>query len=776
MAVFPKNPAYRYFLLSMAFLVGLFIVLIIIDNLRTGQNKINNTSRPNFVFILADDLDKDSISYMPKLQSLVASQGASFSNYTFNIALDSPSRATLFRGQYGHTTQILSNGAETGGFGMFHRLGEDRSTLATWLHDSGYQTTLIGKFMDEYPGKTVPTTFIPPGWDEWYAKITEGTAGFNYKLNENGHLKSYGNKENAYETDVLANKSVAFIQKKAKEKSPFFLFIAPSSPGQPAPALRHQNLFTNLKAPRTEAFNENNVSDKPEWIRSLPKLSDLAIKNIDSLYVKRLQSLQAIDELVEKIIVNLEKNGQLKNTYIIFTSDNGYHMGQHRLAPGENTAYAEDISGPLLIRGPGIKSGKIITSIVGNTDIAPTIADLAQAKFPSFVEGQSFVNLIIKRPLAAVATEFNLSGEKPKERDSYLLEQGKCIDQSDNPNSPCPPAFVGVRTKEDVYIEYSSGDKELYNLTENPNQLENSYNTTDPELITTLSQQLNSIDTCSGSSCLLTDQGELITSSPETPTNTPTPTPTTTPGPAAAPTPNTPKNLAVNSLGYIGCSNTHDIIDGYHLAPGSKHLFWPFSNGSPYFLGDYPIEGNSVDHWAYPAQYIDSHGHDIWYYFSAMKDRYNGVGNDPQIIWIQMCENILVGNGNYTPATYEGVVAMFNQLKTHLAYAGTKTTFYISPLHSYDPANLCFVLGSQGEAIPHLAALSDQAVANGLALRGPGVRSDGLFALGPTTTSLLYSDLCHPNGPPHTEQGAGSVFLGTQLMQFFDNPSNLVVK
>jgi arylsulfatase A-like enzyme len=205
-------------------------------------------------------------------------------------------------------------------------------------------------------------------------------------MNENGVQHQYGHADGDYLTDVIAGKAAAFIERSAAEGRPFFVELATYAPHSPAtPAPRHAGLFAGVKAPRTPSFNEPDVSDKPLWVQSMPVLSVTEIASIDDLHRKRLRSLQAVDDMVATIVQKLEELGQLGNTYIFFTSDNGFHLGQHRLPQGKLTPYEEDILVPLLVRGPGVPAGRVLDHITGNVDLAPTFAELAGALIPDWV-------------------------------------------------------------------------------------------------------------------------------------------------------------------------------------------------------------------------------------------------------------------------------------------------------------------------------------------------------------------------------------------------------
>ena len=351
-------------------------------------------SKPNIIFIITDDLDTASLSQLPRLQSLLADHGVTFANYFVSLALCCPSRASILRGQYAHNTQIFTNAPPGGGFATFRDLGHEESTIATWLRDAGYRTVLLGKYLNGYP----MTTYVPPGWDEWYA-VAGGVNYFNYTLNENGQLVRYGSDPEAYLTDVLSAKAAEFIRRTTPSAQPFFMYVAPYAPHQPAtPAPRHAETFLGVTAPRTLSFNEQDVSDKPLWVRNTPLRTPVQIAQLDALYRKRLQAMLAVEDLVERLLETLRAVSQLENTYIVFTSDNGFHLGQHRLPAGKNSAYDEDIRVPLLVRGPGVPPGTAVDHLAVNIDLAPTFAALGGTAAPAFVDGRSLLALLRPDP------------------------------------------------------------------------------------------------------------------------------------------------------------------------------------------------------------------------------------------------------------------------------------------------------------------------------------------------------------------------------------------
>jgi arylsulfatase A-like enzyme len=466
-------------------------------------------AKPNFIVILTDDLDTKSAEFMPRLTALLAKPGTTFTNYFVTDSLCCPSRASLLRGQYPHNHQVLSNHPPEGSFEKFYKLGEEQSTIATWLQAAGYRTVLLGKYLNAYIGKEpvdAPSRwdgwyervkdyvegkplYVPPGWDEWYASINHHTKYFHYQLNENGRAVSYGRGAHEYETDVLAAKTVDFIARTgAKGKQPFFIYLAPAAPHTPAvPAPRHAEEFPRATAPETASFNEANLSGKPAWLQAKPLLSAEDILDIDRLYRRRLQSMLAVDEMIEKIVDALRAHGLLDHTYIFFTSDNGFHLGEHRLKLGKATAYEEDIRVPLIVRGPGVPAGKTLPHLALNIDLAPTLAELAGIAAPGFVDGRSLGPVLTSAPPSPHAW-----------RDDFLVEFW--------PHRPGyaavhDPGYVALRTRDHLYVEYGTGERELYDLRVDPDELHNVVNAVNPGVLAQLSKRVSELKHCAAETC-----------------------------------------------------------------------------------------------------------------------------------------------------------------------------------------------------------------------------------------------------------------------------------
>lgn len=475
-------------LTAAAMLTALVLVgssLMLSDPAKRGLAQTTTDTRPNIILVLADDLDKKSVSRLPKLKSLMVDEGTTFTNAFVTNSLCCPSRATILRGQYSHNHRVFTNVRDTGGFDQFAALGHENSTIATWLRSGGYRTALIGKYLNNYDA----TDGVRPGWSEWYGSA--GAEYYQYKINENGTVISYPNTDpQSYQPDVHARQAGDFVKRAAAGTQPFFLYLAPRTPHEPAtPAPRHENLFLGATAPRPPSFNEQDVKDKPGWVRSRPVLDSQQIASIDDLYRKRLQSMAAVEDMIDNLIQTLQNSGELDNTYIFFTSDNGFHLGQHRLKPGKWSPYEEDIRVPMIVRGPGVPAGRTLGHMVLNNDLAPTFSDLAGVTPTTVVDGRSLKPILTSTPPPVSSW-----------RSAFETEAAGGLLGS-------RPAYQAVRTKQYIYVEYVSGERELYNLNTDPYQLNNVYATSDPALVTSLKSRLDALRNCTGGGCHSAEEG-----------------------------------------------------------------------------------------------------------------------------------------------------------------------------------------------------------------------------------------------------------------------------
>jgi arylsulfatase A-like enzyme len=440
--------------------------------------QVKDQGKPNIIFILADDMRYDDLEHMPKTQNLIVKEGLEYEKAFATTPLCCPSRASILRGQYTHNHEIWENAR---GFPMFKRLGHERSTIATWLREEGYETALLGKYLNAYNWED--HRHVPPGWDEWCAMLAEAYY-YDYTLSENGKPIRYGTSEADYSTDVLAGEAREIIRSSAGDDRPLFMYLAPSSPHGPGPpAPRHEGLFAEVQAPRPPSFDESDVSDKPGWVRKLPRLSADQKTYIDRVYRGHLRLLPSLDDLVAGVVEELKSAGELENTYLLFSSDNGLLMGEHRLAEGKGPPYEESIRVPLAVRGPGIPAGRTTDQVALNIDLAPTFADLGGAATPPFVDGRS-----LKPTFAQNA---------PSWRTTFLVEYLR--------GQHGLPQHNTIRTAGgEKYVEYPSGAKveqEYYRLREDPYELENAYRYADPNRIEELRVLLEALKDCSGAGC-----------------------------------------------------------------------------------------------------------------------------------------------------------------------------------------------------------------------------------------------------------------------------------
>lgn len=448
-----------------------------------------SASRPNILFILADDLDVESASHMPRLKSLITDQGVTFTDAFATYPICCPSRASILSGQYPHNHQILFNVPPLGGFAKFRDRGGEASTIATWLQAGGYRTALYGKYLNGYPGNT--PQHVPPGWTVWHGTF-DNENYFNYRVNENGTMRTYGDRPQDYETDVHAASIVRFLEEaETRDAEPWFIYFAPYAPhgdprlglgqeGPAVPAPRHRAAFATAIAPRTPGFNEADVSDKPLGVRQRALLTPGQIAVLDHLYRERLRSLLAVDEAIERFVQTLTRLGELANTYVIFTSDHGYHLGQHRYMTGKFQIYEEDIRVPAFVRGPGVPAKARRDHLALNIDWGPTFTELAGVTTPGSVDGRSLAPLL--RRDAPPAESW---------RQDFLVEIYR----------PTGEEVRALRTLTHTYAEYSSGARELYDVRRDPHQLANRHAGADADVLARLAARLKELAACAAATC-----------------------------------------------------------------------------------------------------------------------------------------------------------------------------------------------------------------------------------------------------------------------------------
>jgi arylsulfatase A-like enzyme len=491
-------------LAALCVLAGVLAALLHLPAESSAQGKRAQTKKPNFLVIMTDDQTVADLGAMSRTKTLLAGKGVNFRNSFVSYPVCCPSRATFFSGQYAHNHKVMGLYPPTGGYGKF----DMDNSLGTWLQRSGYYTGHIGKMLNGY-GSDTPAN-IPRGFNEWYASVDPSTYRmYGYTLNENGTFVTYGDEDTedpaTYQTDVLTNKATDYIRRNASR--PFFLSLAYVAPHHEQfqirqktgvsvrPAPRHKGVFSSAQLPIPPNFGEADLTDKPAYVqRRSPLMTQTDVDQIAANYRTRQESLLAVDEGVESLMKTLSQTGTLRNTYVIFTSDNGFLQGEHRVRSGKLLAYEPSIRVPLLIRGPGLARGRESGELVTNADLAPTILEAAKARPGKVVDGRSLL------PYA----------DNPRLRSKrvLLLETGGVrvgqIEQDPGPVRPLPNVltYSGVRTLRYKYIAYRNGSKEMYDLRRDPYEMRSVHD--DPryrEARLALNRELMRLKTCRGDVC-----------------------------------------------------------------------------------------------------------------------------------------------------------------------------------------------------------------------------------------------------------------------------------
>ncbi|XP_041111302.1 N-acetylglucosamine-6-sulfatase-like [Polyodon spathula] len=484
------------------------------------NNKVvgGRSGKPNIILLLTDDLDVviGGMNPLIKTRKLIGDAGVTFTNTYVASPLCCPSRASILTGKYPHNHRVVNNTLEGNCSSIAWQKTQEPVTFPALLRQHcGYQTFFAGKYLNQYGTKEAGgIEHIPPGWDYWYA-LEKNSKYYNYTLSVNGKAEKHGQDYHQdYLTDVLANFSMDFLEYK-RNYQPFFMMISTPAPHYPwTSAPQYEKSFSDVKAPRDPIFNVHG-KDKHWLIRQAKTpMTNSSVQFLDDAYRKRWRTLLSVDDLVEKVVKKLETRGELDNTYIFFTSDNGYHTGQFSLPVDKRQLYEFDIKIPLLVRGPGIKPNQTNKMLVANVDLGPTIMDIAGYDInKTQMDGMSFLPLM------------NGKGKNVTWRTDFLVEyEGEGHNQSDPscpalgpgvaecfPDCVCEDAFNNtyacVRTispSSDLqYCEFDDSEVfvEVYNMTADPFQLTNIAKSIDQEVLEKMNHRLMMLQSCWGPSC-----------------------------------------------------------------------------------------------------------------------------------------------------------------------------------------------------------------------------------------------------------------------------------
>ncbi|MBV9831696.1 MAG: sulfatase [Marmoricola sp.] len=453
--------------------------------------------RPNVLVIEADDMRWDDLRFMPHVRRLIQQRGLSFENSFAPYPLCCPSRASFLTGQYSHNHHVYSH-LSPYGFGAFR----DQHTIATVLQGAGYRTALVGKYLNNYGQQPVRGTqrsslrYVPPGWTQWYAGSDHrwplgspmyggGTYSyFDLVENIDGQVHAYPGR---YSTDVLAQQTRQVIDGFGRQKSPWFVWWTPVAPhlgsplepDDPPPSVRRDGKVTVWGTPARPAWvkgrfdhqvvhgagtplthsAEADVSDKPVFLRRLPELTAAEKAAETEVTRQRAESLYVLDVEVARTLTRLRETGQLARTIVVFTSDNGYYLGEHRKRQGKINLHEPSLRVPLLIAGPGVPHGRRYDP-VSTVDMAPTLAAYARTRM-SAADGTSLLPLIRSGDQGwsrAVVTE-------------GMMGFGRY--RSHHRLGPAPLDTRGLRLGRWKLTRYSTGEAELYDLAKDPLELHN---------------------------------------------------------------------------------------------------------------------------------------------------------------------------------------------------------------------------------------------------------------------------------------------------------------
>jgi arylsulfatase A-like enzyme len=500
--------------------------------------------RPNILVVMTDDQSAADVAKMPNVRRLLQKQGTRFTNAVDSFPLCCPSRATFITGQYAHNHGVVGNFWPYGWYGMKGRA----NILPAWLQKVGYRTALIGKWLNGYGGRDAHGE-VPKGFDIWRGLLDVSAYDyFNFVMNRNGKLKTWGDAVFArgltefaeievmpnpdgvagvvnklkeifgeppytywgteepedYSPDVTGKVTERLVAAEAKSKDPFFIWWAPAAPhredvattlmgrpgADPRPAPRYAKRSKRFKLPRPRNFNEADISDKASNMRErAPLLTEDQIKQLQLDYEGRIGSLLAVDDHVKHLMKLLKRTGQDKNTVVVFLSDNGWMQGEHRIPGDKFLPYEESLKVPFIMRGPGVPAGKTVRGQVANIDFAATLIDIANAKPGRTLDGVSLMPTLRNRKRT---THKIVEIEAPRP----LFEQDVPVNAWDRP-------YKGVRTDRYTYVIYTeTGDEEMYDRRKDPFQMRSV--AADPAYAKTkarLKAALAKLDRCRGRSC-----------------------------------------------------------------------------------------------------------------------------------------------------------------------------------------------------------------------------------------------------------------------------------
>src|SRR5215217_5477837 len=434
-------------LTSMATAVLLASGVALLTMVSSTKSMAAAAERPNILFIMTDDQPiKETMGAMPQVRGRVRDMGMTLPNSYVSESLCCPSRASVLRGQYPHNTGVVTNG----GLQTFRARGEESNTVAHWLGRQGYSRALVGKYMNGYDA-----SYTPPGWSYWYAKADASTPG--QKVRDNGRVIDFAGKPGNW-GDRFKASAMGYLDRRTDQASdgPFALFFWTGQPHLQAGdyADRYSNMYSKSTLNPKPSFDEGDVSDKPKWVRNLGRIGDHERDRLKQWRRNQLRSVRQVDDTVGAMLDLLRRRGELDNTYVVFTTDNSTHMGEHRWFGehgAKSTAYEEAANVPMFVRGPGIKAGSTSGRLILNNDLAPTFTQIAGLAPPAYADGRSLL---------------------PVWEENAPIWRTAILNERPIKDANPPEAYHSVLDLRHTYVEYAAtGEKEFYDRNTDPYEL-----------------------------------------------------------------------------------------------------------------------------------------------------------------------------------------------------------------------------------------------------------------------------------------------------------------
>ncbi|HEX6248275.1 MAG TPA: sulfatase [Nocardioidaceae bacterium] len=446
----------------------------------TEQPVVAADKRPNIILITTDDMSLTDLRWMPQTRKLIRGAGANVSGFLSNHPLCCAARAEILTGQYAHNNGVHHNGGQNGGYPA---LLSKSQHIGTWLRNAGYRTAFVGKHLNLWE----QTRHRQPGWSRFNPALRGIYHPFRITMFHGGQPRTY---RGTHTSDLMGQFTTRYIRAFSRSGAPFFIWTSQVAPHQmnvdgrwrpPVPAVRHRDLYATVMPPTLSdpAYDGADVSDKPPYVQASTTVSR---DTVIAWHRARIRSLRSVDDQVKEMVEALRSVGELRNTFIFFTSDNGYMLGEHRQT-GKNKPYEESVRVPLVVRGPGIPAGALRREIYGLVDLAPTFLHIAGATAGRPLDGRSMLPTL-RRGTPGY--------------DNYLMQAG---------HADAPWWWRGVGSTDFVYTRYDAdGFEELYDMRSDPHQLQNVAN--DPDYAATKAEyaaRLAALSTCAGPTCLEAD-------------------------------------------------------------------------------------------------------------------------------------------------------------------------------------------------------------------------------------------------------------------------------